>query len=187
MVNLKSVKTQDHMPKHSVSPIFGERFLMKSAISGIATVVMISFLSGCGRPVEDLSSSPKYNFDAFSGTVWKTKVKVAVADLNGTHPTPLKNYLLEPKAFDPNHPEYTPPPGGMRIIEVLPVGTRLCIEQLLMKKTFETNYAWVTASLDDGRVIRLSDAFLAKTEFSWREKSDAKDWGVNPDLLEKAE
>ncbi len=75
----------------------------------------------------------------------------------------------------------------MEIIEVLPVGTRLRIEQLLMKKTFETNYAWVTASLDDGRVIRLSDAFLAKTGFDWRGKFDAKDWGVNPDLLEKAE
>jgi hypothetical protein len=161
---------------------------MKKIVFVIVTLGMTCcFSSGCGRPVEDFSSSPQYNFDAFSGTVWKTKVKVAVADLNGTHPTPLKNYLLEPKAFDPNHPKYTPPPGGMRIIEVLPVGTRLRIEQLLMKKTFETNYAWVTASLDDGRVIRLSDDFLAKTEFSWRGKFDAKDWGVNPDLLEKAE
>ncbi len=158
---------------------------MKNAL-WIATLVMISFLSGCGRPVEDLSSSPKYNFDSFSGTVWKTKVKVAVADLKGTEPTP-KTYLLEPKAFDPKHPEYTPPPAGMNIIEVLPVGTHLRIEQLLMKKTFETTYAWVTASLDDGRVIRLSDAFLAKTGFGWRGKFDAKDWGVNPDLLEKAE
>ncbi len=158
---------------------------MKKAMPWISTVVMITGLSGCGRPVEDLSSSPEYHFDSFSGTVWKTKVKVAVADINGTSPEP-KTYLLEPKAFDPKHPEYTPP-HNMQIIEVLPVGTRLRIEHLLMKKTFETTFAWVTVSLDDGRVIRLSDAFLAKTGFSWRGKFDAKDWGVNSDLLEKTE
>ena len=89
------------------------------------------------RPDTDVTSSAEYNFSSFAGTVWKTKVKVAVADLKGTEPTP-KTYLLEPKAFDPNHPEYTPPPAGMNIIKELPPGTHLRIEQLLMKTTFAT-------------------------------------------------
>ena len=186
MVTRKPMKMHDHMAKHSVSSVLGDGFRMKNAISWIATLVMMSFLSGCGRPVKDLSSSPEYNFDSFSGTVWKTKVKVAVADLKDTGPEP-KTYLLEPKAFDPKHPEYNPPPRGMEIIEVLPVGTRLRIEQLLMKKTFETSYTWVTASLDDGKVVRLSDHFIAKNRFIWPGWSDSKDWGANPDLLEKAE
>jgi hypothetical protein len=160
---------------------------MKNAILWMAPLVLISFFSGCGRPVEDLSASPQYNFDAFSGTVWKTKVKVAVADLKGeAEPETPRTYLLEPKAFDPNHPEYNPP-GRMEIIEVLPVGTRLRIEQLMMKESFSHTYTWVTASLDDGRVVCLSDWFLAKNRFIWPGWSDSKDWGVNPDLLEKAE
>src|SRR5260370_9583296 len=102
MVTRKPVKMHDHMAKHSVSSILGDGFRMKNAIAWFATLVMMSFLSGCGRPVEDLSSSSKYNFDAFSGTVWKTKVKVAVADLNGEiEPETPRTYLLEPKAFDP--------------------------------------------------------------------------------------
>ena len=116
------------------------------------------------------------------------EIIVAVADLNGEiEPETPRTYLLEPKAFDPTHAEYTPPPRGMEIIEVLPVGTRLRIEQLLMKKTFETSYTWVTASLDDGKVVRLSDDFIAKNRFIWPGWSNSKDWSANPDLLEKAE
>ena len=72
---------------------------------------------------------------------------------------PASVYLLEPHAFDPAHPKYTPP-HGMQIIEVLPVGTRLRIEQLLMKENMNWTDLWVTAS---------------------------KDWGVDPDMLEKTE
>jgi hypothetical protein len=174
----------ERMAKHSLNSIFGEEVSMKKNIFGIVALAMICcFLSGCGRRVEDVTSSPKYNFSKFAGTVWKTKVKAAVADLKGAGPEP-KTYLLAPKAFDPNHPEYIPPSGGMEIIEVLPVGTRLRLEQLQMKKTFETTYIWVTASLEDGRVVRLSDRFLAEVDFRW---VDTEDWGVNPDMLEKAE
>jgi len=156
---------------------------MKNTIPWISTMVLISGLSGCGRPVEDVSSSPKYNFSEFAGTTWKTKVKVAVADLKGSSPEP-KIYLLPPEGFDPTHPKYSPPPSGMKIIEVLPVGTRLRLDQLQKKETFETTYIWVTASLEDGTVVRLDDDFLAKVDFRW---VDTKDWGVNRDLLEKAD
>src|SRR5262245_8613751 len=100
---------------------------MKDVIFGIMILAMISFLNGCGqsqeeamlkgykqRPDTDVTSSSEYNFKSFSGSVWKTKVKVALADVkryNGSHePT-----LLAPENFDPTHPEYFPPPDMEKI------------------------------------------------------------------------
>jgi hypothetical protein len=92
---------------------------------------MISFfLNGCGqRQDTDVTSAPEYNFSLFAGTVWKTKVKVGLADLKqytGKHDL----NLLVPKHFDPTHPEYFPA-HDMQIIAVLDPGTRLRIERLM--------------------------------------------------------
>src|SRR5712664_4145070 len=109
---------------------------MKNVVLGIMILAMICiFLNGCGqspevamlkqRPDTDVTSSPQYNFKSFAGTVWKTKVKVALADLKqytGKHDL----NLLVPKHFDPTHPGYTPA-HHMQIIAELPIGTRLRI------------------------------------------------------------
>ncbi len=177
---------------------------MKGAIFEIMMPVMVaSLLSGCGpngrdamfkrRPDTDVTSSPEYNFKSFSGTVWKTKVKVALGDIKaytGEHHITL----LTPRAFDPTHPEYTPPPCLEKMIAVLPVGTRVRIERLI-KDNGMAGLLYVTASLDDGataslehgKVLYLSNYFLAKNRFIWEGSSDSKEWGVDLDLLEKAE
>src|SRR5207248_7002654 len=107
------------------------KVLMKIVIVGFMIIAMITILS-CGplmrRPDTDVTSSPEYNFKSFKGTVWKTKVEVALADLKqyrGKHDF----NLLIPMHFDPKHPEYTPA-HDMQIIAALPVGTRVRIEQL---------------------------------------------------------
>jgi len=160
---------------------------MKTVIFGFMIMAMITILS-CGppmrRPDTDVTSSPEYNFKSFAGTVWKTKVEVALADLEQyTRKHDLN--LLVPKHFDPTHPEYTPA-HDMHIISVLPVGTRLKIERLM-----QDNGSWggvrVTGSLEDGTVVYLERGLLAKNRFIYPGSSDSKDWGVNPDLLEKAE
>ncbi len=73
-----------------------------------------------------------------------------------------------------------------QIIVVLPVGTRLRIERL-MKDNGSWGGVQVTASLEDGKVVYLSDYLLAKNRFIWPGWSDSKEWGVDPDMLEKAE
>jgi hypothetical protein len=56
---------------------------MKTAI--IRTLILSTAaycLNGCGQPSDtDITKSPDYNFSSFSGTVWKTKVKLALADV----------------------------------------------------------------------------------------------------------
>lgn len=154
-----------------------------------------TFLNGCGqgpkgnamfkqRMETDVSSSPEYNFKSFGGTVWKTKVKVALADIKeytGEHHV----YLLPPEDFDPTHPKYRPP-ASMEMISELPVGTCMRIERL-MKDNGTAGLLWVTASLDNGKVVYLSNYLLAKNRFIWLGWSDSKEWGVEPDLLEKVE
>jgi hypothetical protein len=44
---------------------------------------------------------------------------------------------------------------------------------------------WVTASLEDGKVVYVSDFLLAKNRFIWEGWSDSRDWGVDPGMLEK--
>ncbi|SRR5258708_6447240 len=167
---------------------------MKNVGLGPKILAMMSFfLNGCGQapnpfkgykqpPDTDVTSSPDYNFSSFAGTVWKTKVKVGLADLKrytGRHDTAL----LAPEDFDPTDPKYRPP-VDMQLIAVLPVGTRVRIERL-MKDNGIAGLLWVTASLDDGKVVYLSDYLLAKNRFIWEGSSDSTNWGVDPDMLEK--
>src|SRR6266849_3126317 len=181
------------MSKHSVKSILVEGFSMKKVIFGILILAMIFFFINGGlssvflrilnsRPDTDVTSSAEYNFASFAGTVWKTKVKVALADVkryNGWH----EDTILPPRSFDPTHPHYRPPPEMQQIIVVLPVGTRLRIERL-MKDNGSWGGVQVTASLEDGKVVYLSDYLLAKNRFIWPGWSDSKEWGVDPDMLE---
>jgi hypothetical protein len=169
---------------------------MKKVIFGILILAIIFFFlyGGLARIIvgilnsrsdSDVTSSPKYNFSSFAGTVWKTKAKVALADLKqytGRHATTM----LPPDCFDPTHPKYKPPPHLEKVITVLPVGTRLRIEGL-MKDNGNWGGVRVTASLDDGTIVNLERGLLAKNGFIFRGSSESKEWGVDPDLLEKAE
>ena len=74
----------------------------------------------------------------------------------------------------------------MQMIAVLPVGTRLRIERL-MKDNGVGDQLWVTASLEDGKVVYLSDYLLAQNRFIFPGSSRSKEWGADPDLLEKVE
>jgi hypothetical protein len=145
------------------------------------------------RPDTDVTFAPEYNFQSFSGTVWKTKGKVAlgvIKSYTGEH----RIYLLSPQQFDPTHPQLTTPPGLETVITVLPAGTRLRIERL-MKDNGMARFLMVTVSLEDGvtaaiepgKVVYLIADFVAKNRFIWAGESDSKEWGVDPDLLEKTE
>ncbi|MFL5242837.1 MAG: hypothetical protein ACJ8FY_12070 [Gemmataceae bacterium] len=157
---------------------------MKNLICGIVIAATIPmFLNGCRRPDTDVTSSPQYNFSSFAGTVWKTKVKVGLADLK-TYKGEHHITLLTPDSFDPAHPQYRPP-EHMQMIAVLPVGTRLQIERLIKEDGIGGTFYRVTASLEDGKVVYLLDDLLAKNRLLWPGESDSTDWGVNPDMLEK--
>ncbi|MFL5242025.1 MAG: hypothetical protein ACJ8FY_07945 [Gemmataceae bacterium] len=166
--------------------------VMKNIGLGPKILAMLSFLlNGCGQapnlfkqpPDTDVSSLPEYNFSAFAGTVWKTKVKVALADIKaytGRH----EITLIPPQSYDRTHPEYRPPPYMEEIKALLPVGTGLRIERL-MKDNGNWGGVQVIASLKDGKVVYLSDYLLAKNRFIWQGWSDSTEWGVDPAMLEK--
>ena len=160
----------------------------------------LPFFSGCGQssdpyapvkklfkpsPDTDVTSSPWYNFPSFAGTVWKTKVKTAVAE-SKRYTGALEIQLLAPVHFDPTHPKYYPP-NDLKLMTVLPVGTRLRIERLM-----KDNGAWggvlVTATVEDGtntqRTMFLDNTLLAHNQYLMNELK-ATNWGVNPEMLEK--
>ena len=167
---------------------------MKKFILLIVMLEMTAlFLTGCGQspekaalkklykpqPGTDVTSSPYYNFSPFTNTVWKTKVKVPLADVEqytGRHaPT-----LVAPKLFDP-----TNAPDNMRLIAWLPSGSRLRIGRLM-----KDNGAWggvrVTVILEDGREVNINEMLLVDNKFlsnDWR--CTSTNWSVNPDMLEK--
>jgi hypothetical protein len=137
-------------------------------------------------PDTDVSTSPYYNFSQFSGTIWKTKVRTAVAD--------LKRYsgaqditLLTPVSFDATDPKYNPPPT-MKGFAELPVGTRLRIERL-MKDNGAAGFVMVTATLLDGtnsqNDVFLAQHFVAKNRFVWPGWSASTNWDADSDILEK--
>lgn len=157
------------------------------AIEGLFVAILASATAvgviGCRRPPDtDISSSPRYNFSSFTNTLWKTKVKVALADMKlytGRHALTL----VGPRAFDKTRPDYYPP-DNTQIVAVLPAGTRLRIGHLM-----EDNGSWggvrVTALLDDGREVNVSELLLAQNKFF--HTSSSTNWGVNPETLEAAE
>lgn len=171
--------------------------------------IILIFLSGCDKgqnernavlkgafkqpPDTDVTLLPKYNFQAFAGTVWKTKVKVALADMevyHGEH----RVYLLPPFAFDRTHPDYRTPPCLEKVIVELPVGTRVRIERLT-KDNGMAGYVQVTISLVDGnafesgsgKVVFIDQNLLVTNQFLSPVGSNSKDWAVDPSMLEKAE
>jgi hypothetical protein len=178
-----------------------ERFVMKTIGLGIRIYAATSiFLIGCGQgpnqnatmfkhpPDTDVTSFANYNFSKFAGTVWKMKVKLALADCKlytGKH----VQFLFAPKHFDSTHPEYTPL-NEIQIIAVIPPGTRLRIERL-MKDNGNWSGVRVEAVLEDvtysEKTVFLDDIVLAKNRFIAPGWTDSKEWGVDPDMLEKAE
>ena len=89
---------------------------------------MSLILGGCAPSKTDVTHSPRYKFSTFSGTVWRTKVKLALADVKeytGVHQV----YLIPPDEFDPTSPGYQPQPDS-RVIAVLAAGARIRIKQL---------------------------------------------------------
>jgi hypothetical protein len=155
----------------------------------LAPSILIGLLvKGCDPT--DVTLSPEYKFQSFAGTMWKTKVKMAVAQ--------RKNYrghgrlvLLTPEFFDATHPEYQVPYPEHKVVIFLPVGSRLRIERLM-----QDNGSWggreVFVSLPDqaipsdenGNLIMLPHFFLAPNRHL--RTGESEEWDVDPELLEKA-
>jgi len=147
------------------------------------------FLNGCWHPEDaDVTQSPEYNFSSFAGTRWKTKVKVALADIKrytGEH----QLNLLAPRRFDPTVPNYASVHDA-KIIAILPVGTVFRIERFMIDKGIGSDNE-VKARLENGtysqETVNVDQLLLAKNRFLWPGESSSTNWNVNPDMLEIAE
>jgi hypothetical protein len=150
----------------------------------LVLTAMISMLtSGCRDSDETLS--PRYNFSSFSGTEWKTKVKIAVAEIKQGS-TMIS--LIPPDSFDTNNPDYNPI-AGCTVISVLPVGSRIRIARLM-----QDNVDWggvrVTAVVEDSSVshgtIHVEPGLLLNNSYlSYGGPSSSTNWIMKPDFFEK--
>lgn len=138
------------------------------------------FMTGCSRST-DVTTSSDYGFASFSGTVWKTKVKLAIAEITG------EKHILAPERFDRSHPDYYQEPDW-HIMYTLPTGTELRIDRLL-KDNGVWGGVWVTGTVTDGakppEVVRVDGLLLANNVFNARAPTRDTTWAVNPDMLEK--
>lgn len=138
-------------------------------------------------PPLDVTQDQKYEFKDFQGTVWRTKVKVALADITRRQDR-TQITMLPPCLFDSTHPGFISL-QYLTIIRVLPIGTKLQINRLMM--TFgNAGGVYVEASIEDGTTFEMSHHFSNKNKFihgSWDEKDFTNKWGVNPEMLEKAD
>jgi hypothetical protein len=129
----------------------------------------------------DATSSPKYGFAPFSGTVWKTKVKLAIADLRG------QLYLLTSSRFDKAHPQYTSN-SYMHEFTIIPIGSTVRIGRLIQDNG-SWGGVWVEATVDDGtgtkKTVRLDGYLLAPNRFLDPGGSPSKTWDVDSEMLEK--
>jgi hypothetical protein len=160
-----------------------KEFRMQNVVLlAIVSAITLLILEGCGKPPDtDVTSSAQYGFAPFAGTVWKTKVKLAVAELQ--HDT----YLLPPKAFDAKHPSYTPP-SSLKTYTEVPVGAVVQVDRL-MKDNGNWGGLRVTATVDDGahpkRTVYLEESLLVKNGCLVPGDSSSKTWDVAPDFLGK--
>jgi hypothetical protein len=174
---------------------------MKRSIFLIAMINIFALLLGCSRGPEkavkplyqpssdkDVTASPDLNFSSFAGTVWKTKTKVAIADLK-RYTGARQASLLPPDSFDPTDPKYFGKIPDMKMIAVLPPGVRLRITRLLQDQG-----AWggllVEAVLLDGtnaqQVLYMDPSFFAGNAWT-RGPNSNTNWTGDAALLEKAE
>jgi hypothetical protein len=159
--------------------------LRRRIINLILAVVLLNLMAvsliGCRPSDTDVSSLPAYNFSTFTNTVWRTKVKTALADMElytGRHALTI----VGPQAFENTHPNYYPP-DKTRILVYLPVGTRLRIARL-MRDNGNWGGVRATGFLDDGREVNISEWLLARNTFF--HSSSSTNWGVSSEMLEPA-
>ena len=139
------------------------------------------------QPFKDVTLSPEYNFSSFTGTVWKTKVKVAIVEVKlytGAYETCLRYW-------DEADPDYIAGPDD-HIVAELAAGARLRIRRLTQDQGV-AGFSQVEAVLEDGtnaqKEVYLDPDLLAGNKWSGRrpETISITNWGVNPDMLEAAE
>jgi hypothetical protein len=163
----------------------------------IQLVLLSMLLLGCDRtpqaaissayapsPDQDVTTSARFNFTPFAGTVWKTKVKTAIADIK-RYTGAIDTKLLAPSHFDPSDPQYTPI-KDLKVLAELPVGTRLRITRLLQDQGAGGNVEVEAVILDGAnadRAVRVDGAMVHDTEPSNAPKIV---WGAAPNMLEKA-
>jgi len=167
-----------------------------SSVQRLIVVACVTLTAGCGpspdsalkqayspKAYKDVTSSPEYNFSTFSGTVWKTKTKVALANVK-RYTGAYERTLLAPIHFDTADPKYTSGPEK-HVDKVMPAGTQLQIGRLM-----EDQGAWggvqVEAVLQDQKgesIVYLDPWLLSGNKWSGGPTSYTN-WGVNSDVLE---
>ena len=186
--------TQQRLLERGATMLLFFKFKRSVILAMIAPVALV-LLAGCDptaavKPLfkpstdKDVTTEPRYNFSSFTNSIWKTKTKTAIADLKRYTGAPEPK-LLTPSRFDSDHPRYNPI-HDMKIVAVLPPGTRLRISRLM-----EDQGAWggvqVEAVLLDGtnanKAVYLDGFFVAGNAWS-RGPAENTKWDADPEMLE---
>lgn len=138
-------------------------------------------------PPLDVTQDQKYEFKDFQGTVWRTKVKVALADITRRQDR-TQITMLPPCFFDRTHPGFISL-HYLTIVQELPIGTKIRINRLM--ETFgNAGGVYVEATINDETAAKLNKEFINKNKFIYwysNERDVSNNWGVNTEMLEKVE
>jgi len=158
---------------------------MRMSFSIFSILVAMAALLSSGCSDSDVTSSSQYNFSSFSGTEWKTKVKIAVAEIKQGS---TQIWLIPPDSFDTNNVHYNPIPQ-CTVMSVLPAGSRIRIARLM-----QDNGDWggvrVTAVVEDssashGTIYVEPGLLLNNSYLSYGGRSSSTNWIMKPDFFEK--
>jgi hypothetical protein len=149
----------------------------------ILLCLLALLLGGCDH---DVSSG--YNFSTFAGTIWKTKVPVALIQEGNV--VVGNDCTQKDELSFAGGPAYWQEYDGLyRIAAILPPGTSIRIDRL-MEKGNDAGGLYVEATVqsgpEKGKVIRASRRLFAYNSFLNPGDRAAPDtWGPAPDKLEK--
>ena len=156
---------------------------LKRIIVYIAFILSILFINAC---TEDVSKNR--NFSKFAGTIWKTKVPIAIPS-SGTDVASRECTVEYEQAFAKGTANRNYFDGKNLAEAILPIGTVVRVERLLQIVS-EEGGLYVEMSIESGvnkgKKFRAPDSLFAPNRFLHPEvHPDASDtWAVASDKLE---
>jgi len=159
------------------------RKIIGAILLALASLIGGTSLSGCGDVETDVTADTRYNFQSFAGSTYKAKDKLTVVKVkqyNGQ-----QNMILFPAStFDRSRSDYRTLPGVLGTVTDVSVGAKVQVSRL-MKDNGNWGGVRVTALLEDGTVVYLSERLLVPNKFISVGESQTAAWDLNPESFEK--
>jgi hypothetical protein len=163
--------------------------MMKSTFVRIMMpAIALCLLTSCGRlEEEDVTLKPEYNFTSFAGTIWKTKVELAVED-SRRYTGERQLYLIALSRFDPSGSNYCGE-GRDKIKTILPAGTLVRIDRYMKDHGIgNVNQVWGTVMNGEyaQKSVVVDMQLFENNQWLWIGWPNlSTNWGMDPEMFQK--